>query len=110
MIKPMSRTAILKREREAKKELKRLQSNFRELMKAQSLASKKESRRTHFKIIAGSIICNFLNLDLDFYAALPRPDKRKKGEQPEHPDQIFEKEIREKMSQIPGLNAGLPPE
>lgn len=68
---------------------------------------KKEKLRAHFKIITGGIVLNALNgFDLDYYVNLPRPDRRRKCEQPPNPDELFVRDLCARL----GLKSGLPPE
>jgi len=103
----MDKSVQLLKEKIEKKRLKILRKQFNELMKQQSEAAKMESRRAHFKILAGAEIVKLLGINLDFYAKLPRPDRRKKGEQPEHPDSIFLLDL--KAALFNAFKAGQPP-
>lgn len=67
---------------------------------------KREKLRAHFKILAGGLILSHLpDFNLDYYVQLPRPDKRKKGEQPPNPDEIFVMDFCKRL----GLKSGQPP-
>lgn len=91
--------AVIKEEKERVKAMD-------EAVQIQIDKRKSEKLRAHFKILAGAIVLNALHgFDLDYYIHLPRHDRRKKGEQPPNPDELFVRDFCQKI----GLKSGQPP-
>ena len=121
IIKNMNPKSVARLSMLSEKELKRLLLSAQKAVKKAEKASVKEmdeqiqnqidrrkleKLKTHFKIIAGGLVLNALRFDLDFYARLPRPDRRQKiNVQPPNPDEIFIRDFCAKT----GLKSGQPP-